>query len=116
MPTNTNVRNSFDMCSRPVASSAASRPMIAEPATFTAPVAYGTARSSTCANTRLTAWRAIEPSAPPPATAIQIIVVSRVRRLDGCGIERAATYGVPVGVIGRPADGGGSGGLHHRRD
>ncbi len=73
MPTNTNVRSSADHCRRPLAMSAASRPITADPATLTVAVAYGIARSSACEKNMLTPCRAIEPSAPPPATASQIM-------------------------------------------
>src|SRR3954468_16297581 len=74
MPTKTNVRMSVDICSRPVASRAASRPIAAAPIRLTAPVAYGTARSSRWENRMFTPRRDIEPLAPPPATANQIMI------------------------------------------
>src|SRR5262249_46263238 len=86
-----------------MASNPDNTPMTSAPETLTAAVAYGMARSRTWANRMLTAWRTIDPSAPPAATANQIIdgdarmkpraphVTGRVRR-NSRGVD---SYGIP---------------------
>src|SRR5579871_3503417 len=84
MPTKTNVRTCGGIAIRSLATTPASTPMTAAPRRFTVAVAYGTDFSHRCAISRFTQCRAIDPSAPPIATAHHVIS-HLLTGLDGKG-------------------------------